>query len=406
MSPTNTMKRRIFIFAVLVIFTLSGCLKIENYTNVDEQFGYVLSDMPVDFSGYATRQTASTKADTDYFVDSGSSHLNAGTEFGVFGYFHPKYEVSSTTYPGGWKDGVNNNHPNLFYNEAVSVSESAGLYSYTYANARYWPKNAYDRISFIAYYPWSEVNASNAVVEPFMDTKYEREGMVGFYYTVQEQAEDQVDFMVSDLCLDQSDAAHVQTGSGKVKFYFHHALSQIRIKSLIVDREENEDVTVTVNYILFNNIAVFGQCIPVPDFTPPLAADGRVPVTPTWPVEGLSVRRPHFRDYPTGASADVCYDSDADTWSQEDFLLMIPQTFQPGANIEVNFDIVRKMGETGEYYAYTGNTLSAPLTTYEVSGWQAGKIYYYNIALNLKEIKISADVVDWIESGEDLILDD
>ena len=85
---------------------------------------------------------------------------------------------------------------------------------------------------------------------------------------------------------------------------------------------------------------------------------------------------------------------------------MIPHTFFTGATIEVNFDVTRKNeGPGSEYYSYTGNTLSAPLTTTSVQEWQAGKIYTYNITLNLKQIKVTADVVDWLDAGEDILMD-
>ena len=75
------------------------------------------------------------------------------------------------------------------------------------------------------------------------------------------------------------------------------------------------------------------------------------------------------------------------------------------ATIEVNFDVTRKNMGTGEYYSYLGNTLSAPLTTTNVYEWQAGKIYTYNITLDLKQIKVTADVVDWLDAGEDVVMD-
>ena len=216
--------------------------------------------------------------------------------------------------------------------------------------------------------------------------------------------------MVSDLCLEQSKAvwtANSNTGltgsaNGKVKFFFHHALSQVRVKSVSFDKGGNTDVEVKINYIVFKNVAVFGQCIPVPDFGT-TTATGRTTVTPTWPVGSLVDRRPNLTK---GVTADVCYDSSTDTWDLEKILLMIPHQFFTGATIEVNFDVIRHTDSvTGEYYSYLGNTLSAPLTTNTVYSWDAGKIYTYNISLDLKQIKVTADVVDWLDAGEDVIMD-
>lgn len=370
----------------------------------------------INFSWYATRSMA-TKADPKYFVGDATAtgterHLNSGTSMGVFGYFHPQ----NSGVAGTWQHGAGvYNTPNLFYNEAVSITENSGTYTYDYANYRYWPRNKLDKISFFAYYPWNSLNTSgsaseNTIVEPFLDTKSEREGLVGFYYVVPEASDKQVDFMVSDLCLEQSKALwsdNSDTGltgnaNGKVKFFFHHALSQIRVKSVNFDNGGNTDVTVKINYILFRNVAVYGQCIPVADFNS-TTATGRTPVTPTWPAGSLVDRRP---DLSSGVKTEkVCYDASADTWSVENFLLMIPHTFADEAAIEVNFDIVRKTADTGEYYSYKGNNLSAPLKTASVEGWQAGKIYTYNIKLDLKQIKVTADVVDWLPADDDVIMD-
>jgi hypothetical protein len=89
---------------------------------------------------------------------------------------------------------------------------------------------------------------------------------------------------------------------------------------------------------------------------------------------------------------------------------MIPHDFRLDAKIEVKFDVRRRKGPVdgnsgGEYYAYENNTLSAPLTTNTVYGWEAGKIYIYNISLDLKQIKVSVDVEPWLDSGEDVIMD-
>ena len=399
-------------YLLIVSLSVLSCVKIETYVN-----DVLKEDVPIDFSWYSTR-TIFTKANPDYFVGDATAtgserHLNSGTSMGVFGYFHPQ---GSGSVAGTWQTGAGAyNAPNLFYNEPVSIAETAGTYTYDYANSRFWPRNTLDRISFIAYYPWNELNTSgsasvNTIVEPFLDNYSVRQGMVGFYYVVPEDSEDQVDFMVSDLCLEQSkalwssDNSKGLTGSanGKVKFFFHHALSQIRVKSVLFDTGGNPDVEVKINYILFKNVAVYGQCIPVPDFGT-TTATGRTTVTPTWPVGSLVARRPNLS---SGVQADVCYDSSADTWKVEEFLLMIPHEFFTDAAIEVNFDVVRaKDSVTGEYYSYEGNTLSAPLTTTSVYEWQAGKIYTYNITLDLKQIKVTADVIDWLDAGEDVIMD-
>ena len=405
------MKKSTTYMMLLAALLSFGCVKVETV-----QVDILKEDVPIDFSWYTSRNKT-TKADPDYFVGTaagtgGGNHLNPGTSMGVFGYFHPQENGVA----GTWKTGAGvYNAPNLFYNEPVSIDEDNGTYTYDYVHSRFWPRNSLDKISFIAYYPWNELNTTgeateNTIVEPFLDSRSQREGMVGFYYVVPEKSEDQIDFMVSDLCLEQSKAvwtANNSTGltgnaNGKVKFFFHHALSQIRVKNVSFDTGGNDNVELKINYIVFKNVAVYGQCIPVPDFGS-TTATGRTPVTPTWPSGSLVGRRPNLT---SGVTADVCYNSSTDTWDVNKFLLMIPHTFFTGATIEVNFDVTRwKDPVTGEYYSYPGNTLSAPLTTTSVYEWAAGKIYIYNITLDLKQIKVTADVVDWLDAGEDVLMD-
>ena len=416
-------KNSIISAAFVAVLFLGACARVE--TVVPDT---LKEDVPIDFSWYTSR--VQTKANPTYFVGDATTtgvarHLNSGTSMGVFGYFHPQ----NAGVAGTWDTSAGSyNTPNLFYNEAVSITETAGNYTYDYVHDRFWPRNQLDRISFIAYYPWNELNTTGSatdetIVEPFLDTRSERQGMVGFYYVVPAKSEDQVDFMVSDLCLEQSKAVwtatnHAQglTGNanGKVKFFFHHALSQIRVKSVSFDTGGNNDVELKINYIVFKNVAVFGQCIPVPDFSHTDANTGRTPVTPSWPTGTLVARRP---DLTSGVTADVCYNGG--TWDVNKFLLMIPHTFFTGAAIEVNFDVTRwkNINDPNNYlqdgtpnpdkyyYRYGGNTLSAPLTTTSVYEWQAGKIYTYNITLDLKQIKVTADVVDWLPAGEDILMD-
>ena len=423
----NTFKGRLKETGAMMIVALAavGCAKVE--TNEGD---VLKEDTPIDFSWYTSRNIG-TKADPTYFVGDVTTtgterHLNSGTSMGVFGYFHPQTAGGAA---GTWQTGAGAyNAPNLFYNEPVSIDEDNGTYSYDYEHSRFWPRNNLDKISFIAYYPWNELNTSgaateNTIVEPFLDSRSQREGMVGFYYVVPEKSEDQIDFMVSDLCLEQSKAvwtANNNTGltgnaNGKVKFFFHHALSQVRVKSVNFDTGGNTDIEVNIKYIVFRKVAVFGQCIPVPDFGN-TTSTGRTPVTPTWPTGSLVDRRPNLT---SGVTAKVCYDSSTDTWDVENFLLMIPHTFFTGATIEASFDVTRwkdindkgylEDGVTPDpekyYYYYPANTLSASLTTTTVQEWEAGKIYTYNIVLDLKQIRVTADVVDWLDAGDDVIMD-
>lgn len=416
------MKRHLSILAIALVTALA-CAKVENFVEP-------VKDTPISFAWYSNRTSAATKADSDFFVGDETvtgtqRHLPSGTSFGVFGYFHPQQAGVA----GSWDDS-NQNYPNLFYNEPVSVTESSGSYTYNYTNSRFWPKNALDRISFLAYYPYnSELNTDgsqneNIIVEPVLDSRYKHDGMVSFNYRVPENSANAVDFMISDMCMDQSkkvwddDPAHATGITGadgtengtRVRFFFHHALSQVRVKSIVFDTSENSDVTVQVDSVKFNGIYVYGNCQPVPDtlangnINPDPTGKGRIPITENW--SNLLSYRPGGKKK-SGVKAHKCYD-DSNNFLLENVLLLIPQDpFPTGANISVYYTLTRAEDPlTHEQYSYTKNVQSAPLTTTKVYGWEAGKIYTYNIYLNLKSINITADVVPWLTAGEDVFLEE
>lgn len=415
-------------------------------------------DVPIGFNWYTLSGRQATKADADHFVGgldgtAAERHLNAGTSFGVFGYFHPQPDPNpDPKTAGGWKHGAGiYNAPNLFYNEPVTISynDATQKYSYGYTNDRFWPKNIYDRISFFAYYPYYDViNEENeagltvkATVEPILDTRKEREGLVAFYHTTPANPADHVDFMVSDLCLDQSrelwksnhsqgltignETSVTADQTGTVKFFFHHALSQIRIRPLVSDYN-NPNVTVSLKSARFVNVKVRGRCIPVADYANTTSA-GRTPVTLTWPEEYLSTMRPGELEA-TGMATDACFDAQGNLSHPENILLMIPQAFpDDDPAIEVKVDVVRwKDGvvvngevtdanaylEDGvtpnpskfEYY-YPGNVYHVPLST-GVSAWLPGKIYTYSVSVSLTAIKVTAvEEVDWLTASDDVFLD-
>ena len=251
------------------------------------------------------------------------------------------------------------------------------------------------------------------MVEPVLDKDYAHDGMVSFNYQVKPNAADHVDLLISDLCKDQSKKVWDEsvapkegltgTDNGKVKFFFHHALSLVRIKAVNFDASGNTDVEMTVTGIKFNNIYVYGNCLPTPGATD--SNTGRTTVTETW--SNLLTKRPGESDA-TGITGQVAYNSSTDTWDTSKYMLMIPHSAFPlGSTISVYYSLKRKTdGKTGEYYDYSDNVLTANLASPSCSSWQAGKIYTYTINLNLKAISVTASVENWFPSGEDVFMEE
>lgn len=397
------MKKYLIIFA-LAAATLS-CSK-----NV------IVEDGPADRIGFDT-YALRTKAGSSYVGGSKTQTTNipVGNSFGVFAYFHPGDVATSTT--GVWNNAnVELNYSNMLLNEPVTrVEPSTGTYDYTYESTRYWPRNATDRISFFAYYPYAanafvvdEGAASDGTGITLQDPEDDHYGYshnpVGFpkfKFVVNPDASKQVDFMISDMCLNQSKKAGVLTGTNNdVQFTFHHMLSQIRIKTVdfVV---ENDDVTVELESFKFIGVPVSGIVTPsirtsdLDSSGLPTASNGFAHMDFAW--SGLNTSNSNF-------TASIYDESASEEEKQAAIMLMIPHTFSedPGRDIvEVTFKVKRAENAADEYYEYTGH-LSASLGSGGLTGWERNKIYNYTIKVSLNAITLSAELEDWPEASTDV----
>ncbi|MBP5566191.1 MAG: fimbrillin family protein [Bacteroidales bacterium] len=393
---------------ILVIFGLFAAIVSCSKTNVNEG-----EPERIGFDTYALR----TKAGDSYIGGNGGSTTNipVNSKFGVFAYFHPGDASTSTV--GTWNNAdVNSNYSNMLLNEPVTrVEPSTGTYAYTYSNSRYWPKNSTDRISFFAYYPYAEnafVVDENATSDGTGITLQDPEddhygyshnpvGFPKFKFVVNPDASKQVDFMISDMCMNQNKVAGVTTGNdNEVQFTFHHMLSQIRVKTVdfVV---ENDDIEVELESVRFLGIPVSG--IVTPSIRPADLSGSGQPTTPNgyahmnynW--TGLNTSNSSF-------STTVYDDTASDAEKQAAIMLMIPHTFSedPGKDvIEVTFKVTRAENVFGEYYSYTGH-LSASLKAGGLEGWERNKIYNYTISVSLNAIDFTAVVEDWPEASTDV----
>jgi hypothetical protein len=392
------MKTKILLLFGLAAATVS-CVRIETM-NGDGRIG---------FDTYALR----TKAGSSYIGGNGNSQTNIpnDSKFGVFAYFHPG--DASTETLGQWNNSnVNSNYSNLMLNQWVQRQEpTQNTYGYYYptANSRYWPNNIYDRISFFAYYPYAanafiaDENAESdgtgiTLLDPVNDYQGYSENPVGFpkfRFVVNPDASQQVDFMISDMCLNQSKKAGVLTGGNdKVQFTFHHMLSQIRIKQ--VDFElENDDVTISDVEFKFLGVPKSGIVTPSIPTVPSPIGTGHAAMRFTW--SGLNSSNSEF-------TTTIYRDTDTDAQKQAAVMLMIPHTFSsdPGKDIaQVTFTVTRAENAYGEHYTYSGN-LSTSLASGGLTGWEPNKIYNYTIRITLNSIEFSAQVEAWPEASTDV----
>ena len=148
---------------------------------------------------------------------------------------------------------------NFFFNQQAEVAVAAGTPQtniLSYNPLRFWPNNLvksslipsrYEYASFWAYYPWNPTGDPGtngiAIVPTANDTYSMASGMGKLKFTMQTDAKDQVDFLLSDLVADCSKDQYpliestVPADKGwtpkRVPFTFHHALAQVRIYAFI-----------------------------------------------------------------------------------------------------------------------------------------------------------------------------
>ncbi len=405
------MKKILYIFGLLAV--LSSCAGIETPGEENVRIG---------FDTYALR----TKAGDSYVAGSKTveSNIPVNSQFGVFAYFHEGNPPAI----GTWNNAnVNSNYSNMLLNEPVKrVEPSTGTYSYTYTNSRYWPNNTTDRISFFAYYPYAknafivdenaESDGTGITLQDPEDDHYafyhNPVGFPKFKFVVNKDASKQVDFMISDMCLNQSkkvwDGNHAQgltgTANGDVQFKFHHMLSQVRIKTVdfVV---ENNDVTVELESFRFIGVPVSGIVTPSikeADLDAnglPVNANGLARMDFAW--SGFNSSNSSF--------TTTIYDPDdttegADARRKAAIMLMIPHTFSEDPDkdiIEVTFKVTRAANGAGEHYEYTGH-LTTSLGSGGLEGWEPNKIYNYTISVSLKAISVTAQIEDWPEASTDV----
>ena len=382
------MKKSVYIY-IMLLAALAACSKNEVNTEL----------VPLDFDSYILRPAQGsgsgngwipTKAG-DSFVDSGQTHLPDGSSFGVFGFFHPQVGNNA----GSWADS-NPNHPNIMNNQKVDVSEADGVYTCTYSPRRYWSRNSKETISFFAYYPYDAGETGYTIKS---DLTKDSNGMGTLRFRCSEDYTKQVDFMVSDLCMNQSKPGSVLTGSDKVQFTFHHQLAQVRINTIKVT-SENPLITPDESTFecAFYGLPVAGNCVPTPGVP---AANGLAACTFSWTSISSSIEEL------IGGSV-VARDSKMEvpqyTTGSSNFLLVIPHTVSETERLEVSFDLDRST--TGnEGYSYTGNSLFAYLKS-KISAFEANKIYTFNITVGLNEIKFDAVVTNWTEGSGEILLGD
>ena len=257
--------RYIASFSLLSVLLLMACSDWENaLTPPDPQ----AQETPITFSGSVVALPGGgTRADgslLDIQETSLRQTAEPGYSVGIFGCYTGAHKWAELVklVEGSPKDeasAVLNNYytANLFYNQKADVSApSRGINTLTYSPLRFWPNNRlksdktqHEYVTLWAYYPYNPTSS----IGQYGITMHvnEGEGMGRMAFTMNADASQQVDFMMSLPVMDCNkdkyplDSIKVPKDDDDkyysptpVPFKFYHMLSQVRVYAHIdaVDR--------------------------------------------------------------------------------------------------------------------------------------------------------------------------
>jgi hypothetical protein len=296
--------------------------------------------------------------------------------------------------------------PDFMWNQQCTYS--ADLDAFVYTPLKYWPNEENDKLSFIAYYPYTnpdiqEVPASpdQTGLTPLLTNS--GKGLPRFNFTVKDDAADQVDLLVSDLIVDLPQTRDTEDDPGtpfndlsiydKVKFLFHHALAKVEFR-IVADADIRKDI---VKFRL-----------------------SKLEITHINKTGTLTT------NYDAGTSATSLSWSGQSNEHPYAFKTYVPQLLMPqtlvDAKLDLNYSITFKSdgtsyhyygsqeGEGGtvtgtlvadEHYTYS-NTASIQLNKMKQTGtntplteWLPNHHYIYTIRLRANRIEFTGEVVDW-----------
>ena len=317
-----------------------------------------------------------------------------GRSIGVYAYYHDNAMWSGTA------------TPNFMHNQkATNYGQNQ---PYTYSPLKYWPNEEGDKLSFMAYYPYSnsteDVNAFG--VTPLLEKN--GTGLPTFRFKVNNDVKKQVDFAVSELVpnLPKSRDTGTSTGSfndltisDRVRFIFHHVLSKIEFRIKVSEEARKDLAYFTLKNITISNLYNEAELHPAYDGT-----------STTYP----------WQNYSTDLMTDpykstISYDYPFKT---TEAYLLLPQTLRDICKLKVKYDLAFKSegtsytysGETPvatEDYIYKDRTTEVQLNTLKPTGsstplteWLPNHHYIYWLVINPHRIDFTAQVVEWGDTVE------
>lgn len=325
-----------------------------------------------------------TRSSTIFTADKG---IPVGQSIGVYAYLH---DTEGRNYSA--------DIPNFMFNQQATSRDDADYFSYS--PLKYWPNDENSKVSFIAYFPYSNGAADDGTrfsvastgITPLLansDT-----GLPTFNFTVKNAVADQVDFLVSDVIANMPKSRDSEVNPGqpfndlsikdRVTFLFKHMTAKVEFR-IVADAAIHKDiVSFSLSELSVSNLYKDGKLTPVYD---PKKGE----TTCTW--SGQDTKQTYnFKTY-------------------EPQLLM-PQELGNDVMLTVSYSITFKSdGTTYHYvngepvakqdYTYTKsdivqlNTMKRTGTDEALTMWEPNHHYIYTIRLRANRIDFTGQVVEW-----------
>ena len=349
---------------------------------------------PIAFRDAYTAQP--TRSSAAYSAEQG---IDAGQSIGVYAYYHDNTTWSAAAVP------------NFMWNQQATCLEKGGNFSYS--PLKYWPNESEDKLSFIAYFPYTDNAADPESAESPTKTGLtplfanSDAGMPSFRFTVKESADDQVDFLLSELLPNlpngtsavspgNPDDRSTLTVNDRVRFLFHHMTSKVEFRIVAATEVRKDIAHFHLKSLSVSNLYKDGKLTSTYNtstgetsyaWSEQSAKHGTSPAY-TFPLKTLTgylmMPQELSDDVKLSISYDVTFKSDGTTYTYDGEGRLVPQqdyTYSNDATIQLN-----TMKRTGT---------DTPLTE-----WLPNHHYVYYIRIGAETIEFTGQVVEWLDEVE------
>jgi len=372
------------LIALIALMGLMGCSSEETTRTAE-----VGSQRAIAFGeAYTVKPTKSSAAFT------GDKGIPVGQSIGVYAYLH---NTETRNYSA--------DIPNFMFNQQCTRRDDADYFAYS--PVKYWPNDENSKVSFIAYFPY----CNNAVDD---GTRFDQKttgirllkgnsvaGLPTFNFTVKDNIDEQVDFMVSDVMANLPKSRDTENDPGqpfndlsiqdRVTFLLKHMTAKVEFR-IVADPDIHKDiVNFHLNTLNVSNLYKNGKLTP--------AYDPSTGTSFTWSESTTPAKHGETPDYKLNFK----------TYEPQ---LLMPQELSDLVKMNVSYTITFKSdGTTYHYvdgvpvaqqeYTYSNsatiqlNKMKMTGTNEEVTKWEHNHHYIYTIRLRANRIDFTGQVVEW-----------